>query len=127
MAEGETVINAVIGGVVSIVLSFIPFSPVLGGALAGYLHGGDRGTGARVGGYAGIVAAIPFALFLFFGVAFLGVFAVSGPAAMGLEGVSVFGFVLVAALVVMALYTVGLSALGGWFGNYVRYDTDLFE
>jgi hypothetical protein len=35
-------------------------------------------------------------------------------------------FFLFAAVVVAGII-VGLSALGGWVGNYVRYDTDLLE
>ena len=81
MAEGDTLVDALIGGVVSIVLSFTALSPILGGAVAGYLQGGDRGAEIRVGAYAGLVAAV----------------------------------------------TIGLSALGGWLGNYVKYDTDVLE
>ncbi|MFB6183018.1 MAG: hypothetical protein ABEI96_00545 [Haloarculaceae archaeon] len=32
---------------------------------------------------------------------------------------------VVIGLAVATLYTVGLSALGGWLGNYVKYDTDV--
>ena len=124
MAEGDTLLNAVIGGIASIVLSFIPLSPVLGGAIAGYLEGGTRSTGLRIGVYAGIIAAIPLALFTIAAVAIFGSFLAIGPGDGG--GVIILVFLLVV-LVFMALYTVGLSAFGGWLGNYVRYDTDLFE
>jgi len=124
MAEGDTLLNAVIGGIASIVLSFIPLSPVLGGAIAGYLEGGDRNTGLRIGVYAGIVAAIPLALFMIAAVAIFGSFLAIGPGGGGGATILIFFLVLV---VFMALYTVGLSAFGGWLGNYVRYDTDLFE
>ena len=122
MAEGDTLLNAVIGGVASIVLSFIPFSPVLGGALAGYLQGGDRSTGLRIGVYAGVVAAIPLALVLIAVIAIFG-FVLAIPPGGG-EGAAILVVFLVV-LVFVALYTVGLSALGGWIGNYVKYDTDL--
>jgi hypothetical protein len=124
MAEGDTLLNAVIGGIASIVLSFIPLSPVLGGAIAGYLEGGDRNTGLRIGVYAGIVAAIPLALFTIAAIAIFGSFLAIGPGGGGGATILVFFLVVV---VFMALYTVGLSAFGGWLGNYVRYDTDLFE
>ena len=124
MAEGDTLLNAVIGGIASIVLSFIPLSPVLGGAIAGYLEGGDRNTGLRIGVYAGIVAAIPLALFTIAAIAIFGSFLVIGPG--GGEGAAILVVFLVV-VVFMALYTVGLSAVGGWLGNYVRYDSDLFE
>jgi len=124
MAEGDTLLNAVIGGIASIVLSFIPLSPVLGGAIAGYLEGGTRSTGLRIGVYAGIVAAIPLALFMIAAIAIFGSFLAIGPG--GGEGAAILVVFLVV-VVFMALYTVGLSAVGGWLGNYVRYDTDLFE
>jgi hypothetical protein len=122
MAEGDTLLNAVIGGIASIVLSFVPFSPVLGGAVAGYLHGGDRGAGVRIGVYAGVVAAIPFALILLFAITVFGVFL-----SLGSGSGAVLLFFVLFALVAAVVYTVGLSALGGWLGNYVRYDTDLLE
>lgn len=123
MEEGNTVVNALLGGIASIVLSFVPFSPVLGGALAGYLEGGDRGDGVRVGVYAGLVAGVPLAVFTFLLVAvFTGV-------AVGLEsgGLGVLAFFLLFAIVAALAYTVALSAVGGWLGNYVKYETDLLE
>lgn len=124
MGHGDTLLNAVIGGIVSILVSFIPFSPVVGGAVAGYLQGGDRGDGIRVGAYAGLVAMVPLVLVVF-GIGFLGLFTVvgMGPRAMGGLGLGAVFFLV--ALVVSALYTVGLGALGGWVGNYVKYDTDV--
>lgn len=123
MAEGDTLVNALVGGAVAIFLSFLPLSPVLGGAVAGYLQGGDRGDGARVGAYAGLVAFLPL---VGFGVLALGVGAflvgIDVPFALGVVGLlllSLFGLVLA------GLYTVGLGALGGWLGNYVLTDTDL--
>ena len=119
MAEGDTFLNAVIGGIASIVLSFVPLSPVLGWALAGYLQGGDRGEGVRVGAYAGVVAAVPLALFLLFGSVLAGI-AFAGDALLG-AGVVLF----LVLIVVGGLYTIALGAVGGWLGNYVKYDTDL--
>jgi len=124
MGEGDTLFNAVIGAVVTIVLSFVPFSPVLGGAAAGYLQRGSRRDGLRVGAYSGIVASIPLVLLLLLvGSAFaaLPVFGGGDELFVGVAGVlvvvMVVGFVLV--------YGVALSALGGWAGNYVVTDTDL--
>lgn len=123
MAEGDTLVNALIGGVVSIVLSFTALSPILGGAVAAYLQGGDRGAGIRVGAYAGLVAAVPFVLF-----GLLVTVVLTGVAVGGRSG-GAFGFGLVVLLFVVAIaaVTVGLSALGGWLGNYVKYDTDVLE
>lgn len=108
------------------VVSFVPFSPVLGGAVAGYLQGGTRNDGIRVGAFAGVVAAIP--LFLLVGVFFL-ITAVAAPAADPGTGLGVAALLLfvVGGLVVGGLYTVGLGALGGWIGNYVKHDTDVLE
>lgn len=126
MGEGDTLINGLLGGIVAIVLSAVPFSPVLGGTLAGYLEGGSRNDGLRVGALAGVVAAVPLAAFvvaavLISGVALVGI----GPRAAG--GIVAFGVLFLFVAVLSALYTVGLGALGGWLGNYVRYDTDLLD
>jgi hypothetical protein len=126
MAEGDTLVNALVGGVASIVLSLVPFSPVLGGAVAGYLEGGSRGDGLRVGFYAGLVAAVPVVLVLLGGLALAGVVVLgAGPRAGA--GIGLVVLVVGGALVVGGLYTVGLSTLGGWLGNYVKYDTELFD
>ncbi|MFC7007049.1 DUF5518 domain-containing protein [Halalkalicoccus salilacus] len=42
----NTPLNALIGGVIGVVLSFIPLSTVIGGTVAGYLEGGDYTSGA---------------------------------------------------------------------------------
>ena len=55
----ETLKHAAIGAVVSLVTFFLPFSPVIGGGVAGYLHGSDRTEGAKVGGLSGLLAAVP--------------------------------------------------------------------
>lgn len=123
MAEGDTLVNALLGAVVAIVLTFLPLSPMLGGLVAGYLQGGDRGDGVRVGAIAGVIAFLPVAGFgvLVFG---FGAFYLVGglPLRLGVAGVVVF---LLFMLVVVGLYTVGLAALGGWLGNYVLTDTDV--
>lgn len=113
MANGDTLRNALIGAVVSVVLAFLPFSPALGGGVAGYLQGPSREDGLRVGAYAGLVAAIPILLVvtLFGSLFFLGAF---------FEPRAAFGFVFVLLVFgVGLLYTVGLSALGGYLGAYV--------
>lgn len=130
MAEGDTGINALIGAVASIVLgSFVPFAPALGGAISGYLQGGDRSDGLRVGAISGAIALIPALLLGFLAFGIMSTFALGGM--MGGMGRAPFGvgafslvFFLFAA-VFGAIYFVGLSALGGWLGNYVKYDTDV--
>jgi hypothetical protein len=125
--EPNTLVNAVVGGVVSVVLGFVPFSPVLGGAVAGYLQSDDPTQGLRVGVYAGLVAAVPlaFVLFLLASVLSFGVVAVdstgsvTGTAAAGGSPLFALG-VLGVVFLVTAVYTVGLSALGGYLGSYVK-------
>lgn len=100
----STVTNALVGAVVSVVLSFIPFSPVLGGAVAGYLEGRD---GARVGGYAGVLAAIPLVLVVLL---MLSVFMIAT------DGV----WVLLALITLVIVgYSVALSVLGGYLGAHL--------
>jgi hypothetical protein len=105
----NTVLNGLIGGVVAVVLSFIPLSPVVGGGVAGYLEGGDQRNGLAVGVIAGVVALVPFV--------FLGMVAAVFLIAPG--GARLLPLLLVF-LVFGAVYTVGLSALGGVLGIYVR-------
>ena len=110
MAESESniLINALIGAVVTVIFSFTIVSPVVGGAVAGYLHSTD---GARVGTLAGGIAVIP--LFL---LASLGIFLyaiASIPVAIGI-------LIIVFILIFGVIWTVGLSALGGYLGVYLR-------
>jgi len=124
MAEHDTLLNAVIGAVATALLSsFVPFAPLFGGAIAGYLEGGTRSDGLRVGTISGLIGlvltAIVAGFFFFIFLAFV----------LGYGGSGVFGafglLVVVFGLVITAVYIVGLSALGGWLGNYVKYDTDI--
>jgi hypothetical protein len=117
MAEGDTLANALIGGAVAIFLSFLPLSPVLGGAVAGTSRAASGTTASASGAIAGAVAFLPI---VGIGVLVLGVgtfYVGSGsPFALGVGGLLL---LLLFGLVVAGLYTVGLGALGGWLGNYV--------
>ncbi|MFB6188622.1 MAG: DUF5518 domain-containing protein [Halapricum sp.] len=109
----DTTTNAIVGGVVTVVVSAIPFSPVLGGAVSGYLQGTTRTDGARVGAYAGLVAAAPIVvLFAFFLIGFAILASELGfvaPMLLGIVGLFV-------GLLLAVAYLVGLSALGGYLG-----------
>lgn len=127
MAEGETWINALIGAVVGVVLSMLPFSTVIGGAVAGYLHGGGREAGIRVGALAGGIMLVPILLFLLV-VGNLFLFASvggMGPGGMfgAAGGLTIVAFIF--ALFFGLVYIVGFAALGGYIGNYVKHDTDI--
>ncbi|WP_265108484.1 DUF5518 domain-containing protein [Halosolutus halophilus] len=101
------VLNGLIGGIVGVVLSFVPFvSTVAGGAIAGYLEGGEASDGLTVGAIAGLVMVVPYALFAFVILFMLGL------------GGSPPGFGVMAIVVVLfaAAFTVGLSALGAVLG-----------
>jgi hypothetical protein len=127
----NTLVNALIGGIASILLAFLPFSPVVGGGIAGYLEGPDRSRGLRVGAYAGVVAAVPFVLVALLGVSVFtfsvvpvttgpGMGPGTGPGSMG-GGLPVFGILaLLVVFAVAVLYSVGLSALGGYLGAYLK-------
>lgn len=114
--NSNTILNALIGAIAGVVLSFIPLSTVLGGAIAGYLEGGDGGGGVRVGAIAGAIMLIPF---VFIGLLFVSFFVGFGPGGAP----TVFGVVMFLFLLLGAVYTVGLSAVGGYLGIYVRNET----
>lgn len=125
MAEGETLINALIGAVVGTVAgAVVPLGPLLGGMTAGYLEGRTRSDGLRVGLYAGLIALVPIALAGFGIVSFLGLFTLGvGTDALAIGGIGI--FILIVGFVLAVAYVVGLSALGGWLGNYIKYETDI--
>lgn len=112
-APRPTWLNALIGAVVTVVTAFVPFSPVLGGGVAGYLQEDRDRDGLRVGALSGLFAAVP--LLLVVGLVLLVMvfgMAVTGEVAAPLFVVVV---LLAVALFVVA-YTVVLSALGGLIG-----------
>lgn len=109
----NTLLNALIGGVVGVVLSFIPFSTVLGGGVAGYLEGGESTDGAKVGALAGLVALVPFVFI--FGIVLFFIPVMVSPGFQAAIWVSIL-FILCIATV----YTVGFSILGGVLGVYLK-------
>jgi len=113
----DSTLHALLGAVVTVVLSFVPFSPVLGGGVAAYLNGADASRGLRVGALSGAIATVPLVLFGLLLVSFLGLFA------LGMQGGVAFGIgsllVIIVFGVIAAVYTVGLSALGGYLGSYL--------
>lgn len=108
-----TLVNAIIGAVVTVVTSFVPISPVIGGAVAGYLQKGSRREGVKVGVLSGLLASLPilFILSLVFGGLSLAAFA-GGE----IGGSVLFGVILLVSIGFVILVVVGLSALGGYVG-----------
>ncbi|WP_058997039.1 DUF5518 domain-containing protein [Haloarcula sp. CBA1127] len=125
MAEGDTFVNAIIGAVATALLSgFVPLAPLLGGGIAGYLEGGERDDGVRVGLLSGVVGLAISLVFFVVVFVFLTVVLALAPEALGVFGAMGL-LVLVLGTLTTAAYFLGLSALGGWLGNYVRYDTTI--
>jgi hypothetical protein len=121
MGEGDTLLNAVIGAVVTVLTSFVPVSPVIGGAVAGYLQGRD---GPTVGALSGVLAALPLLALFGLLLAFLGAFVGFGApgellafGALGLAG-------LLVAFVVLVAISGALGAFGGLLGVYIHEETD---
>ena len=112
MVDSDALRNAVVGAVVTLVFSFLGVSPLVGGGVAGYLQRDGPGEGGRVGALSGALATVPSALFVFTGVGVLGV------GLAGELGLSV--AIIVAILLVLALWNVALSAAGGYLGVVVR-------
>lgn len=106
-------ILGVAGAIVSVVLSFIPFSPVLGGVAASYLDADQTASGLGTGTLAGVIGALPLlviTVFAGFGL-FMGVPGELAPTAAA--------FLIFAAILTL-LYFVALSAVGGYLGAWAR-------
>ncbi len=99
-------VYALVGAVAAVLLSFVPFSTVIGGALAGYLNGEE---GLSTGAWTGLFAALPLVL--------LAVVVGLGSAMLPEPLVQITGSVFVVILLfVVLLYSVVPAALGGWLG-----------
>ena len=119
MGKGDTLLNAAIGAVVTVVLSFTGFSPLIGGGLAGYLQQETRKSGAKVGALSGAFAFIPFIflVFLFFWFVLAGQFAFGG---FGLPGGVELLIILFVLFPLVVLWNVALGAVGGYLGTILR-------
>lgn len=111
--------NSLTGAVVSGVLSFVPFSPVIGGVVAGYFERGESERVVSVGALSGLLGMAP--------VAMIATFVLAG-ATVGLLGVGETGiavFIAVLTIVVVAFVATigaGLGALGGYVGGRLADD-----
>ena len=119
----ETLVDAAWGALVTLLLSVIPFSSLVGGAVAANRHGGGYASGLWLGVLAGVGAMVPLlALFLpaIYIVGLLGLGIPPSSPGYGLFLALVFTFFL--------LYTVGLSGVGGlggvWAGRHTEWNLD---
>ncbi|QSG13023.1 putative membrane protein [Halapricum desulfuricans] len=106
--------SAVLGAVATAVLSFVPFSPILGGGLAGYLEQPASRRSVSVGALSGFLSMAPALVLLgFVTVGLYAGFATIQEAGLGLVVVAgmLFG------LLVVSAYGAGLGALGGFAGG----------
>lgn len=128
MEEGNTVVNTILGAIVGSVAGSVlgPFGPVAGGAVAGYLQGGERSDGLRVGAYAGVIMLAVSVLLVGTFLVVFGVLAGATAGGEALAAVGGLGIVVFFSVIAFGLVTtVGLAAVGGYLGNYVKYDTDI--
>ena len=106
--------HALLGAVVSAVLSFIPISGIIGGGLAGYLQRGESERTVSVGAASAVLMSAPFLV--------IGLFVAAGLIA-GSTAISDGGFAVINAVVVIVggLLSLGiataLGATGGWIGG----------
>ena len=111
--------NALVGAVASGLLSFVPFSPVLGGAVAGYFERGESDRVVSVGALSGLLALAPVVTIVLF---------VLGGVIAGLAGIGETSLALLVAVVllfvVMVVATIGegLGAIGGYVGGRLADD-----
>jgi hypothetical protein len=104
--RGSLMVSVVVGVVVSLLFSFIPFSTVLGGVAAGFLRGGDQSDGSVAGALTGLVVFAPFVLLLYLILGFVAF--VGAP--------SLFSTIAVVLIAGVGVYTVGGGVVGGLLG-----------
>ena len=116
-SERRFLTNTVLGAVTTWLASFVPFSPVVGGLVAGYLQPGGKRAASKAGAASGALSAAPLALMTLF--LFLGIGA--GLLAIQAAGVALLiGAVLLFTVAVSIGFSAGLGALGGYIGARIR-------
>jgi len=117
-ATGELAVSttstAILGALVTVGAAFVPFSPVLGGGVAGYLRSSTTTSAVRTGALAGVLATVPvLVVYAAITWSLLGT-------ATGLTGLVALVFGLT--LVVLVAYMTALSALGAYVGDRIVAD-----
>lgn len=100
--------NALLGAMIAVVASFVPFSPVLGGAAAGYLEQAEGWSGVRAGIFTGLFLAVPSTIFL--SVLAIGLVA---------DGVALVGLAVGLGVLFSIATSVAMTAIGGYAGGYL--------
>jgi hypothetical protein len=106
--------SIVLGGAAGILLAFVPFSPALGGGIAGYI--GPPGQGLAMGSGAGLLAVLPGLLpgiFLAMG------FVVEAPVVEAGPSGTVLGVLLAGGLLLGAVVGIIIGGVGGYIGDRV--------
>lgn len=111
----DVIRDGLVGGVVAILLAFLPLSTVFGGGIAGYLQTKhERGRPGRAGALAGGLAFVPHVI--------LGSYLIIAPEFVppgpdvGLPAEYLMGTIVGFGV----LYAIGFGILGGLLGAYVR-------
>ena len=110
--------NGGVGALVTVALSFVPFSSVLGGAVAANGVDGGYLSGLKLGTSAGVLAAVPLLALFVPALAVVRWLGFGIPASS-----SAYDLFLALVFLLFLLYTVGLSALGGLVGVRIRERT----
>ena len=115
--EGKTLLNILIGAVVTLVVSVVPavqaLAPAVGGGVAGYLQNRGIGGGMKVGAGVTLVFMIPAAVLIL-------VFSSFIAAVVPMVGAGMFtGTVLFFVLLVVFFWTLVLAIVGGAVGGAV--------
>ncbi|MFB6070075.1 MAG: zinc-ribbon domain-containing protein [Halanaeroarchaeum sp.] len=110
MGQGDTLVNATIGAIVSTVLYFVPVvslvAPIGGGLVAGYMQKQGVGGGLKAGGTKGFVMVLPAIA--------IGVFA-----ADMLAGIPIIGGLLTGSLAILVIIIVAHSLFLGMTGGLI--------
>ena len=119
--EGNTLVNTVVGAIVTIAIGFIPvlnlLSPAIGGGVGGYLQREGAGGGAKVGALVTVAFLIPVAVLLVVAGGLIGSFLPTGVGGAG-AGAAAGGVGLVV-VVIIAIPSFILSIIGGVVGGAV--------
>lgn len=111
-------VDAGMGALVTIGLSALPFSPAVGGAVTAFRRDGGYLSGFGVGFVAGFLAMLPLLAL------FVPALATAGFLGFGVPPSSpAYDVFLALVFLFFLLYTVGLSALGGVTGVWIRDNT----